>query len=74
MTYWICEEKGELHVQNGFEWGNDISYRHDDAEWGTYCPLSDAEHEARGYRELGREEAEVLSGIDLSEYEEIEAS
>lgn len=67
MQYWISEEKGELHVQDGCSWGNDITYTAEDAEWGTYCPLSEREHIERGYRLVSREDAESLTGIDLSD-------
>ena len=41
IKYW---KKGdELHIQKGFEWGNDLTCV-EDGEMGTYVPMSDAEH------------------------------
>jgi len=67
MEYWISEEKGELHVQHGLEWGNDITYTSPDAEWGSYCPLSEEEHRRRGYHEVSLEEAESITELSLSQ-------
>jgi hypothetical protein len=52
----------ELHIQSGFMWGNDLTCV-EDATWGTYSPLSDEEHRARGYVEITRDEAEELAAL-----------
>lgn len=57
MTYW--KKGNEVHAQNGFKWGNDITLT-EDAEWGTYTPLSDEEHKRRGYKQITRAEVEEL--------------
>lgn len=71
MEYWISEETGELHVQHGWEWGNDITYTSPEAEWGTYCPLTGQEHLKRGYRKVSRDEAESLTGLELEDEDSI---
>lgn len=70
MQYWKKEtEAGTwLLVQKGFEWGNDLLCA-EDGVWGTYCPMSDDEHIARGYTNITRQEAEALA--ELAGYDEI---
>jgi hypothetical protein len=64
MNYWkkATEHGVILHVQKGFEWGNDLLCV-PDAEWGTYTPLTDEEHIRNGYMRITREEAEELVAI-----------
>mgnify|MGYP001375682921 CR=1 FL=1 len=70
MQYWKrIDENGNthLHVQKGFEWGNDLLCV-EDGTWGTYCPMADAEHLQMGYVKIDRAEAEELAelaGYDL---------
>ena len=66
FLYWKHENNDgtvELHVQSGFEWGNDLTCRRseEEAEWGTYCPMSDEEHTTAGYVKIERDEAEELA-------------
>jgi hypothetical protein len=69
--YWKKQyENGdiELHIQEGFEMGNDITVsKNFIGEWGTYCPMSDKEHVATGYEKITTEEAEHLIEIAESE-------
>jgi len=60
MKFW--RKGNELHVQDGFKVGNDLTCIKE-GEWGTYCPLTDAEHKARGYVEITRAEAEGMAAI-----------
>ena len=62
--YWKKEtERGViLHVQKGFEWGNDLLCV-PDGEWGTYTPLTDEEHIRHGYVRITREETSELAEI-----------
>lgn len=65
LTFW--RKDNQLHVQSGFRWGNDITLT-EDAEWGTYNPLSDEEHKQRGYEQITKAEAEELLdkiGVEL---------
>ena len=41
----------EIHVQWGLSAGNDFTCV-EDGEWGAYCPLTDEEHIALGYKEI----------------------
>ncbi|MFA7662776.1 MAG: hypothetical protein WCX88_02560 [Patescibacteria group bacterium] len=64
--YWKHENDdgtAELHVQDGFEWGNDLTCRRPEgeAEWGSYCPLSGEEHITHEYVKIDRDEAETLA-------------
>ena len=61
-----------MHVQNGFTWGNDIDVSYgDDAEWGSYSPLSDEEHAAMGYTKISKEQAgNMIEGMLEFYYEE----
>ena len=67
IKYW---RKGkELHIQKGFEWGNDLTCV-EDGEWGTYCPITDEEHLSLGYEEITLEEAQKMAeiaGYDLED-------
>ena len=56
------KKENERHVQVGLEVGNDLTCV-EEGEWGTYCPLTDAEHRARGYIEISRDEAEEMAAI-----------
>jgi hypothetical protein len=70
MEYWKKgSELSELHVQNGFEWGNDLTCT-EGGDWGTYIPLSREEHKARGYEEISREEAVEMAEIAGYELED----
>lgn len=68
LQYWKKEtEAGTwLLTQKGFEWGNDLLCV-EDGVWGTYCPMSDDEHIARGYTKITFAEAHGLA--DLAGYE-----
>ena len=70
-----------LHVQTDFTrgratcttgWGNDIDVSYgDDAEWGSYSPLSDEEHAAMGYAKISKEQASnMIEGMLEFYYEE----
>ena len=67
--YYYNQGKKELHVQNGFEWGNDLTIC-EDGVWGTYCPMTDEEHRARGYKEIPAARAAELAEIAGYELEE----
>ena len=65
IKYW--KKNDELHIQKGFEWGNDLTCV-EDGEMGTYVPMSDAEHVEKGYVEISFEEAckmAEIAGYDL---------
>ena len=67
IKYWKKDD--ELHIQKGFEWGNDLTCV-EDGEIGTYVPMSDEEHIKRGYKEITFEEASEMAeiaGYDLEE-------
>lgn len=69
IKYWKKDD--ELHIQKGFEWGNDLTCV-EDGEMGTYVPMSDEEHIQRGYIEIPFEEAcemAEIAGYDLGEDE-----
>ena len=67
IKYW--KKGNELHIQKGFELGNDLTCV-EDGEMGTYVPLSDEEHRKKGYVEISFEEAcemAEIAGYDLRE-------
>ena len=67
IKYW--KKGNELHIQKGFEWGNDLTCV-EDGVMGTYVPMSDEEHIQRGYKEITFDEASEMAeiaGYDLEE-------
>jgi hypothetical protein len=67
IKYWKKDD--ELHIQKGFEWGNDLTCI-EGGEMGTYVPMSDEEHIQRGYVEISFDEASEMAeiaGYDLEE-------
>ena len=47
----IWRKGKEIHLQWGITVGNDFTCV-EDGEWGTYCPLTDEEHMALGFKEI----------------------
>jgi len=67
LEFW--KKGSELHIQKGFEWGNDLTCV-EDGEIGLYNPLSEGEHIAKGYERITFEEAAKMAeiaGYDLYE-------
>lgn len=67
IKYWKKDD--ELHIQNGFEWGNDLTCI-ENCEMGTYIPLTDEEHIKRGYVKISFNKAcemAEIAGYDLKE-------
>jgi len=58
----------EIHVQDGFAVGNDLTCE-EGGVWGTYCPLSDEEHVRAGYSRIEKAEAEAMAS--RAGYEEV---
>jgi hypothetical protein len=70
LKYW--KKGNELHLQEGMNWGNDLTCV-EDGEMGTYIPLTDEEHLERGFKEISFDEAckmAEIAGYDVGEDED----
>lgn len=67
LEFW--KKENELHIQKGYEWGNDLTCV-EGGELSTYIPLSSEEHIRKGYTRITFKEAAEMAekaGYDLYE-------